>query len=132
MQSTTASYQAAAISVLSACSSYVQNISFLPAHVDGVALAGARGEERKRAGGQISHMQQFQKPMHHSLLLLVPEVLDKVKVRLDLGRILMPCFMVVHHVNLLVIVQHQSGDAIDEVGHAWTRGAVQIQHLGIG
>lgn len=88
--------------------------------------------EQGLAFTETSHMQQFQKPMQHSLLLLVPEVLDKVKVRLDLGRILMLCFMVVHHVNLLVIVQHQSGDAVDEVGHAWTRGAVQIQHLGIG
>ena len=58
------------------------------------------------------------KPMC-SLLFLVSQVFDKLEVRLDLGRIFVPCFMVVDHVDLLVIIQHQCGDTVNEVWHAW-------------
>ena len=65
-----------------------------------------------------------------SLLLLVPQLLDKVKVSLDLGCILFPGLMVLCHVDVLVIVQYQGWYTVNEVWHARrAAGAVQVQHL---
>ena len=68
--------------------------------------------------------------MYYCLLcFLVPQSLDKMKVGLDLSGVKLLGIKISAHVNVLVIVQHQSRHTLNEPWHVWPGPAVQIQHL---